>query len=178
MEQQEQLGTPAQRSETAVELSYLTQISKSVAVQPDLQYIVHSNTDPAIRNALAFLLRFEVSFYGRYITDPLRLHPCNRLDRFRQWVRCYSCSLLEFTQRNPVHAPHCPFVSGGRHARRLCAGETVCATAAAAGGDRGDGPQGNGAGYDRPSGTHIPLSRGAGTRPGRRHRAEARVQGR
>ncbi len=61
-EQQEQLGTPAQRSETAVELSYLAQISKSVAVQPDLQYIVHPNTDPAIRNALAFLLRFEVSF--------------------------------------------------------------------------------------------------------------------
>jgi porin len=62
MEQQEQLGTPAQRSETAVELSYLAQITKSVAVQPDLQYIVHPNTDPAIRNALAFLLRFEVSF--------------------------------------------------------------------------------------------------------------------
>jgi len=62
LEQQEQLGTPAQKSETAVELSYLAQISKSVAVQPDLQYIVHPNTDPAIRNALAFLLRFEVSF--------------------------------------------------------------------------------------------------------------------
>jgi porin len=62
IEQQEQLGTPAQRSETAVELSYLAQISKLVAVQPDLQYIVHPNTDPAIRNALAFLLRFEVSF--------------------------------------------------------------------------------------------------------------------
>jgi len=62
MEQQEQLGTPAQRSETAVELSFLAQISKSVAVQPDLQYVVHPNTDPALRNALAFLLRFEVSF--------------------------------------------------------------------------------------------------------------------
>src|SRR5438445_490194 len=61
-EQQEQLGTPAQRSEAAVELSYLAQISKSVAVQPDLQYIVHPNTDPAIGNALALLLRFEVSF--------------------------------------------------------------------------------------------------------------------
>ena len=62
MEQQEQLGTPAQKSETAFELTYLAQMSKSVAVQPDLQYIVHPNTDPAIRNALAFLLRFEVSF--------------------------------------------------------------------------------------------------------------------
>jgi porin len=62
LEQQEQFGAPAQKSETVVELSYLAQISKSIAVQPDLQYIVHPNTDPAIRNALAFLLRFEVSF--------------------------------------------------------------------------------------------------------------------
>jgi porin len=62
IEQQEQLGTPAQRSETTVELTYLVQISKSLAVQPDLQYILHPNTDPAIKNALAFLLRFEVSF--------------------------------------------------------------------------------------------------------------------
>ena len=62
LEQQEQLGAPAQKSETVVELSYLAQISKSVAVQPDLQYVVHPNTDPAISNALAFLLRFEVSF--------------------------------------------------------------------------------------------------------------------
>jgi porin len=62
LEQQEQLGAPVQKSETVVELSYLAQISKSIAVQPDLQYVVHPNTDPAIRNALAFLLRFEVSF--------------------------------------------------------------------------------------------------------------------
>jgi len=62
LEQQAQLGAPAQTSETAIELTYLVQVSKSVAVQPDLQYIVHPNTDPAIKNALAFLLRFEVSF--------------------------------------------------------------------------------------------------------------------
>jgi porin len=62
LEQQEQLDTPAQGSETAIELTYLAQISNSLAVQPDLQYIVHPNTDPAIENALAFLLRFEVSF--------------------------------------------------------------------------------------------------------------------
>jgi porin len=61
VEQQEQLGTPAQSSETAFELTYLVQISKWLAVQPSLQYIVHPNTDPAIGNALAFLLRFEVS---------------------------------------------------------------------------------------------------------------------
>jgi porin len=62
LEQQEQLGAPAQRSETAVELTYLVQVSKSVAVQPDLQYVVHPNTDPATRNALALLLRFELTF--------------------------------------------------------------------------------------------------------------------
>jgi len=62
LEQQEQLGTPAQKSETAIELTYLVQVSKWLALQPDLQYIVNPNTDPAIRNALAFLLRFELAF--------------------------------------------------------------------------------------------------------------------
>ena len=62
LQQQGQLGTPAQRSETALELTYLAQMSKSVTVQPSLQYIVQPNTDQAIKNALAFLLRFEVSF--------------------------------------------------------------------------------------------------------------------
>jgi porin len=62
LQQQQQLGTPAQRSETVVELTYLAQVSKSVAVQPDLQYVIHPNTDPAVKNALAFLLRFEISF--------------------------------------------------------------------------------------------------------------------
>jgi porin len=62
LQQQDQLSVPAQRSETAIELTYLAQVSKSVAVQPSLQYIVHPNTDQSIKNALAFLLRFEVSF--------------------------------------------------------------------------------------------------------------------
>src|SRR5262249_49412797 len=60
--QQESLGTPARPSETVVELTYLVQVSKSVAVQPDLQYVVHPNTDPALNNATAFLLRVELSF--------------------------------------------------------------------------------------------------------------------
>jgi porin len=62
MEQQAQLGTPAKRTETVLELTYLVQVSKSIALQPDLQYIVHPNTDPALKDALAFLLRFEISF--------------------------------------------------------------------------------------------------------------------
>jgi carbohydrate-selective porin OprB len=48
--------------ETVLELTYLVQVSKSIALQPDLQYIVHPNTDPALKDALAFLLRFEISF--------------------------------------------------------------------------------------------------------------------
>jgi len=62
-ERQEQLGTPAQRSETAVELSYLAQISKSVAVQPDLA--IHRSSRTRSRRSGArsrSCLGFEVSF--------------------------------------------------------------------------------------------------------------------
>ena len=52
----------ADRAETSFELSYLTQISKFVSLQPDLQYVVHPNTDPAIANAWVLQLRFEVAF--------------------------------------------------------------------------------------------------------------------
>jgi porin len=62
VERQEQLGTPVRRTESTLEITYLAQISKSVAVQPDLQYVRNPNTDPALKNALALLLRFEVSF--------------------------------------------------------------------------------------------------------------------
>jgi porin len=62
VEQQARLGAPVRRAESTLELTYLAQISKAVAVQPDLQYVRHPNTDPSLKNALAVLLRFEVSF--------------------------------------------------------------------------------------------------------------------
>jgi porin len=59
--EQQMIGTPALRNETTFEVTYLAQIG-SLAVQPDLQYVVHPNTDPTRRNALAFLLRVQYSF--------------------------------------------------------------------------------------------------------------------
>jgi porin len=49
-------------SETAIEVTYLAQISKRLAVQPDFQYIIHPNSDATVRNARAFQLRFEATF--------------------------------------------------------------------------------------------------------------------
>ena len=45
-----------------IELAYLTQLSKFLTVQPDLQYVMHPNSDPSIANAWVLQLRFEVSF--------------------------------------------------------------------------------------------------------------------
>ena len=50
------------RAETTVELSYLTRVSKYVTVQPDIQYVAHPNTDPALADALVLQLRFEIAF--------------------------------------------------------------------------------------------------------------------
>jgi porin len=55
-------GMPTSRTETAFELTYLAQITDWFAVQPDIQYIIHPNTDPSLRNVLAFQLRFEFSY--------------------------------------------------------------------------------------------------------------------
>jgi porin len=52
---------PVRRAEVAVELTYLTQLTSFLALQPDLQYIVHPNTDPELENALAATLRFELA---------------------------------------------------------------------------------------------------------------------
>jgi len=46
----------------ALELTYLAQFGSHLAVQSDLQLVMNPNTDPAIRNTVVFMLRFEVSF--------------------------------------------------------------------------------------------------------------------
>ncbi len=61
-EAQDLQGTPVKRSEVAVEFTYLLQVAKWIALQPDIQYIIHPNTDPSVKDALAFQLRFELSF--------------------------------------------------------------------------------------------------------------------
>jgi carbohydrate-selective porin OprB len=45
-----------------VELAYLAQVTSWLHVQPDVQYVFRPNTDPQVRNALAALLRVEISF--------------------------------------------------------------------------------------------------------------------
>jgi porin len=62
IEAQRDQGLRAQRSEVSFELTYLAQLGAHLAVQPDLQFVMNPNTDPRIKNALAFILRFEVSF--------------------------------------------------------------------------------------------------------------------
>jgi porin len=59
---QRQLGLPVTRSETTIELTYRRQINPSFAVQPDIQYVIHPNTDPTIENATVLQLRFELNF--------------------------------------------------------------------------------------------------------------------
>jgi porin len=59
---QRQSGVPVTGTETALELTYLFQIGKHVALQPDLQYVLRPGTDPTRRNALAAAMRFELSY--------------------------------------------------------------------------------------------------------------------
>jgi porin len=58
---QQAQGMPNRRSEITVELSYLAQFGAHLAVQPDFQFVINPNTDPRIKNAVAFILRFEVA---------------------------------------------------------------------------------------------------------------------
>jgi porin len=51
-----------QRTETTFEATYLTQALKALAVQPDLQYIIHPNADPSRARAWVVQLRFEISY--------------------------------------------------------------------------------------------------------------------
>jgi porin len=57
-----QKAVPVTGAETTVELTYLLQVGKHVALQPNLQYIMRPGTDPTRKNALAAALRFELSY--------------------------------------------------------------------------------------------------------------------
>jgi porin len=62
MSSQRLQGFPVTSAERTIEVTYLMQLTKWLAVQPDLQYVIHPGTDPTIPNALAFQLRFEIAF--------------------------------------------------------------------------------------------------------------------
>jgi porin len=48
--------------ETTLECTYLAPLTSRLAIQPDLQYVLHPNADLARKNALVASLRFELSF--------------------------------------------------------------------------------------------------------------------
>ncbi len=50
------------KAETTWELSYLSQVKKWLTLEPDLQLVEHPNADAALRNALVFQLRSEITF--------------------------------------------------------------------------------------------------------------------
>lgn len=58
----EQAGVPTDRAEAAIDVTYLSQVTTWLALQPDFQYIVHPDTAPSVGNACALQLRFEVKF--------------------------------------------------------------------------------------------------------------------
>jgi porin len=55
-------GIPTRGSETTLELAYTTQITGKLALQPDVQYVRHPNTDPAIKSAWVLQLNASLTF--------------------------------------------------------------------------------------------------------------------
>lgn len=62
IELQRQNAVPVTETETTIELTYLLQIGKHLALQPDLQYVMRPGTDPTRKDALAVALHFELSY--------------------------------------------------------------------------------------------------------------------
>jgi porin len=60
--QQSAAGTRVVRMESTRECTYLMPLTSRLAIQPDLQYVLHPNTDRARKNAFVAMLRFELSF--------------------------------------------------------------------------------------------------------------------
>ena len=49
-------------AETTIEVTYLSQLSKHLSIQPDVQYVMHPNTRRSVPNAWVAQLRFEIAF--------------------------------------------------------------------------------------------------------------------
>jgi porin len=49
-------------AETTLECTYLAPINSRLAIQPDLQYVIHPDTRRTTKNALVALLQFEIAF--------------------------------------------------------------------------------------------------------------------
>ena len=55
-------GTPVNHRERNVEVTYRIEATDWLALQPDIQWIVHPGTDPSLRNAFVAGLRVEIGF--------------------------------------------------------------------------------------------------------------------
>jgi porin len=55
-------GIATAAAETAIELTWRVPLGEYVTLQPDLQYVVDPDTDPAIDDALVAMLRVELAF--------------------------------------------------------------------------------------------------------------------
>ncbi len=62
IDQQRRRGVRVTDDETTIELTYLVQVGKHLALQPDLQYVLRPGTDPTVENALTVALRLELSY--------------------------------------------------------------------------------------------------------------------
>jgi porin len=55
-------GTGQGRDETTYEWTYQIQISDSIQLQPDIQYVQHPGANPGVKNASVFTLRTQIQF--------------------------------------------------------------------------------------------------------------------
>jgi porin len=62
LELERRQAIPANGAETTIELCDLLQVGKHLAIQPDVQVVVHPGTDPTRRDAIVLSLRFEASY--------------------------------------------------------------------------------------------------------------------
>ena len=58
---QRQEGKRVADQEVVLELTHAIHLSPALMIQPDVQYIIHPNTDPTRNNALALILRLELA---------------------------------------------------------------------------------------------------------------------
>lgn len=56
-------GSPVDTSEMDIEVTYRFPVGDRVVLQPDLQYVMHPDTDPGLDNALVVGIRGELSFF-------------------------------------------------------------------------------------------------------------------
>ena len=54
-------GTPIDRAETAIEMTYRAPLTDWLTLQPDIQYVINPGADRSLEDALILGLRFEIS---------------------------------------------------------------------------------------------------------------------